>query len=138
MSTTSNSNKQPADAQSALDSIKDGASGLASSVTEKIQAIKDIFKTVAATNETFRKTVEANQSVTKDFVSAVTEAVKAAETAEERERLLKMAQETVHKATDFESDANGKAFDLATGTIVVLSVIAAGTAAIVYAREKMK
>jgi methyl-accepting chemotaxis protein len=134
--TTTPTPKPNNNSQSVIDSIKEGAVDLTNSAAEKLQAVKDIYNTVKETNETFRKVVDSNEKVTASFFSTITEAMKAAQSPEERERLMKMGQETVKQAAETSAEVADKAFELAKGAVIVLGVIAAGTAAILYAKSK--
>jgi methyl-accepting chemotaxis protein len=134
--TTTPTPKPNNNSQSVIDSIKEGAVDLTNSAAEKLQAVKDLYNTVKETNETFRKVVDSNEKVTASFFSTITEAMKAAQSPEERERLMKMGQETVKQAAETSAEVADKAFELAKGAVIVLGVIAAGTAAILYAKSK--
>lgn len=136
MKDSSRPSPSPAAPEGRLDSLMTGASDLASSAAEKLQAVRDIWKTVATTNETFQKAIESDQSVAKDFFSTLNDAVKSAETAEERERYLRMGQETVRDAQAASNNLSDKALEIGKGAIIVLGVIAAGAAAIMYAQNK--
>ena len=105
------------------------------SAAEKLQAVKEIFKSVAETNTTFRKSIESNESVTKEFFSTLKDALMSAETPEERERLVKMGQETAAKATDASVQMGNTASDFGKGALLVLGAIALGTVAILNIKK---
>lgn len=62
--------------------------------------------------------------------------MKSAETAEERERYLRMGQETVRDAQAASNNLSDKSLEIGKGAIIVLGVIAAGAAAIMHAQNK--